>query len=105
VTGRDDLDAVAALDRGRDARVRGDEIAVARGRDAAAGEAKLGQQLGKRARTRRQPVAVDDDLASVVPMRGQGKLPQVLSGKFGRCANSIEFGPKAQGAPRPRLSR
>ncbi len=87
-----------ALDCGRDARALGDEIAVARGGDATAREAKLGEQLGQRACTRRQPVAVDDDLASVVHMRGQGKLPQVLGGKSGRCANSIEFAPKAQGA-------
>jgi hypothetical protein len=74
VAGRDDLNAVTALNRGRDARAFGHEIAVARRGDALAGEPQLGEQLGERLCARRQLVAVDDDLASVVCVRGQGTL-------------------------------
>jgi hypothetical protein len=46
VTGGDDLDAIAALDRGHCTRALGHEIAVARRGDALAREPQLRNELG-----------------------------------------------------------
>jgi hypothetical protein len=77
VAGGDDLDAVAALDRGHCTRALGNEIAVARRGDALAREPQLRNELVESRSAGRQLVAVDDDLASVFQMRGQGALPQL----------------------------
>jgi hypothetical protein len=85
VTRRDDLDAVAALECRDRACALGDEIAVAGRGDALARKAELGDELREVGGARRQLVAVDDDFAVDVRVRGQGALPLVCTAKAPRA--------------------
>jgi hypothetical protein len=112
VARRDDLDAVAALECRRLARALGDEIAVAGRGDALARKAELGDELREIGGARGQLVAVDDDFAIDVRVRGQDALrgsrgAKAAAGRLNRIRpESSRYKPMAKGdrvdsSPRP----